>query len=63
MTWANILFTIEHRYHNKYLNWEMLLFYPQNELILDCRQANSAPGLVPSHAIVIAVVCGFVLSC
>ncbi len=28
-----MLFTIEHREHNKCLNWEMLHFYPLNELI------------------------------
>ncbi len=33
ITWANILFTIEHREHNKCLNWEILHFYPLNELI------------------------------
>ncbi len=33
ITWANILFTIEHRWHNKCLNWEILKFYAQNELI------------------------------
>ncbi len=32
---------------------------------LDCRQAHSAPGLFyyKSHAVVIAAVCGFALSC
>ncbi len=34
ITWANILFTIEHREH-KCLNWEILHFYPLNELILN----------------------------
>ncbi len=29
---ANILFTIEHREHNKCLNGEILHFYPLNEL-------------------------------
>ncbi len=33
ITWANILFTIELREHNKCLNWEILQFYAQNELI------------------------------
>ncbi len=33
ITWANILFTIEHREHNKCLNWDILQFYAQNELI------------------------------
>ncbi len=32
-TWANILFIIEHREYNKCLNWEILHFYPLNELI------------------------------
>ncbi len=32
ITWANILFTIEHREHNKYLNREILHFYPINEI-------------------------------
>ncbi len=30
---SHFLFTIEHREHNKCLNWEMLHFYPLNELI------------------------------
>ncbi len=33
ITRVNILFTIEHREHNKCLNWEILHFYPLNELI------------------------------
>ncbi len=33
ITYAYILFTIEHREHNKCLNWEMLYFNPLNELI------------------------------
>ncbi len=33
ITWATILFTIEHREHNKCLNGEILHFYPLNELI------------------------------
>ncbi len=33
ITWANILFTIEHREHNKCLIREILHFYPLNELI------------------------------
>ncbi len=33
ITWANILFTIEHREHNKCLNWDILKCYAQNELI------------------------------
>ncbi len=35
ITWANILFTIEHREHrehNKYLNREILHYYPINEI-------------------------------
>ncbi len=30
---ANILSTIEHREHEKCLKWEILHFYPLNELI------------------------------
>ncbi len=33
ITWANILYTIEHREHNKCLNGEILHLYPLNELI------------------------------
>ncbi len=33
ITWANILFKIEHREQNKCLNREILHFYPLNELI------------------------------
>ncbi len=33
ITWANILFTIEHWEHNKCLNGEIVHFYPLNELI------------------------------
>ncbi len=33
ITWANILFTIEHRERDKCLNREILHFYPLNELI------------------------------
>ncbi len=33
ITWANILFTIEHIEHNKCLNWGILHFYPLNELV------------------------------
>ncbi len=40
ITWANILFTIEHREHNKYLNWEILQFYAQNELISNLMPAT-----------------------
>ncbi len=40
ITWANILFTIEHREHNKCLNWEILHFYPQNELISNLMPAT-----------------------
>ncbi len=39
-TWANILFTIEHREHNKCLNWEILQFYAQNELISNVMPAT-----------------------
>ncbi len=38
--WANILFTIEHREHNKCLNWELLQFYAQNELISNLMPVN-----------------------
>ncbi len=37
ITWAKILFTIE---HNKYLNWEILHFYPLNELISNLMPAT-----------------------
>ncbi len=37
ITWANILFTIE---HNKFLNWEILQFYAQNELISNLMPAT-----------------------
>ncbi len=39
ITWANILFTIEHREH-KCLNWEILQFYAQNELISNLMPAT-----------------------
>ncbi len=38
-TWANILFIIEHGEH-KCLNWEMLHFYPLNELITNLMHAT-----------------------
>ncbi len=38
--WANILFTIEHREHNKCLNGETLHFYPLNELISNLMPAT-----------------------
>ncbi len=40
ITWANILFTIEHREDNKCLNWEILHFYPLNELISNLMPAT-----------------------
>ncbi len=40
ITWANILFTIEHREHNKCLNWEIWHFYPLNELISNLMPAT-----------------------
>ncbi len=40
ITRANILFTIEHREHNKCLNWEILHFFPQNELISNLMPAT-----------------------
>ncbi len=39
MTWANILFTIEHKENNKCLNWEFVHFYLLNEII-----SNSMPA-------------------
>ncbi len=39
ITWANILFTIEHREHNECLNWEMFHFFPLNELISNLMHA------------------------
>ncbi len=39
ITWANNLFTIEHREH-KCLNWDILHFYPLNELISNLLPAN-----------------------
>ena len=35
-----LLFTTEPRYHYKYLNWDILHFYPQNELILNLMPAT-----------------------
>ncbi len=40
ITWANILFTIVQRLHNKCLNWEILQFYAQNELISNLMPAT-----------------------
>ncbi len=40
ITWADILFTIEHREHNKCLNWDILHFYPLNELISNLMPAT-----------------------
>ncbi len=40
ITWANILFIIEHREHNKCLNGEILHFYPLNELISNLMPAT-----------------------
>ncbi len=40
ITWANILFTIEHREHNKCLNWEILHLYPLNELLSNLMTAT-----------------------
>ncbi len=40
ITWANILFTVEHREHNKCLNGEILHFYPLNELISNLMPAS-----------------------
>ncbi len=41
ITWAYILFTIEHREHNKCLNWEILhFFYPLNDLISNLMPAT-----------------------
>ncbi len=39
ITWANVLFTIEHREH-QCLNWEMLPHYPLNELISNLKPAT-----------------------
>ncbi len=35
-----IVFTIKHREHNNCLNWEMLNFYPLNELISNLMPAS-----------------------
>ncbi len=40
ITQTNILSTIEHREHNKCLNWEMLHFYPLNEVISNVMPAT-----------------------
>ncbi len=40
ITWANILFTIEHREPIKCLNWEILQLYAQNELISNLMPAT-----------------------
>ncbi len=40
ITWANILFTTEHREHNKCLNRETLHFYALNELISNLMTAT-----------------------
>ncbi len=40
ITWANIVFTIEHREHNKCLNREILHFYPLNEIISNLKPAT-----------------------
>ncbi len=40
ITWDIILFTIEHREHNKCLNWEILHFYPLNEHISNLMPAT-----------------------
>ncbi len=40
ITWANILFTIEHKEHNNCLNWDILQFYPLNELISNVMPAT-----------------------
>ncbi len=45
ITWANILFTIEHREHNKCLNGEILHFYPLNELISNLMPATGLKKL------------------
>ncbi len=45
ITWANILSTIEHREHNKCLNWVILHFYPLNELISNSMPATGLKGL------------------
>jgi len=39
ITWTNILFTIEHRWH-KCLNRDIIHFYPLNELILNLMNAT-----------------------
>ncbi len=40
VTWANILFTIEHIEHNTCLNRYILHFYPLNELISNLMPAT-----------------------
>ncbi len=45
ITWANILFTIGHRAHNKCLNVEILHFYPLNELISNLMPATGLKKL------------------
>ncbi len=40
ITWANIVFTIEHREHIKCLNGETEQFYPLNELISNLMPAT-----------------------
>ncbi len=40
ITWANILFTIEHREYKNCLNWDILLFYTLNELISNLMPAT-----------------------
>ncbi len=45
ITWDNILFTIEHREHNKCLNGEIVHFYPLNELISNLMPATGLKKL------------------
>ncbi len=45
ITWADILFTIEHREHNKCLNWDILHFYPLNELVSNLMPATGLKKL------------------
>ncbi len=47
--WANILFTIEHRKHNKCLNWEMLKCYAQNEIISNLMPATGLKIVGTGH--------------
>ncbi len=49
ITWANILFTIEHREHNKCLNGENFTIYAQNELISNLMPATGLKIVGTGH--------------